>query len=105
MDFWHHILSAVEKRMGRQCLDTCFRPIVYQGREDGILRLMVPTESFKKCLFENYSAFLLETAVEIAHAPLTLSISVEAASAAADDERSDSRPLLIPKYTPSTASW
>jgi chromosomal replication initiator protein len=99
MDFWPHILSAVEKRMGRQCLDTWFRPIVYQGRENGILRLTVPTESFKKCLFENYSAFLLEAAGEIAHSPLTLNISVEASPATADDARPDSGQLLIPKYT------
>ena len=62
MDFWHNVLSNVEKHMNRQCFDTWFRPIMFQGREDGILHLMVPTESFKKCLLENYSDLLLNAA-------------------------------------------
>ena len=69
MDFWHHVLSAVEKHMNRQCFDTWFRPIAYQGRENGILRLTVPTESFKKCLLENYSGLLLDAAGEIRSIP------------------------------------
>ncbi len=106
MDFWHHVLSVVEKRMSRQCFDTWFRPIVYQGWGNGILRLMVPTESFKECLLENYSDLLLEAAGNVVHSSLTLSVSVEAApspelgsSIPAAADASDSLPLLIPKYT------
>jgi chromosomal replication initiator protein len=106
MDFWHHVLSTMEKQMSRQCFDTWFRPIAYQGRENGILRLLVPTESFKKCLLENYSGLLLGAAGEFVHTPMTLNISVEAvpspepaASAAAPTAAADPPPLLIPKYT------
>src|SRR5512143_2184612 len=106
MDFWHHVLSSVEKHMSRQCFDTWFRPIVYQGRESGVLRVMVPTESFKKCLLENYSSLLLDAAGEIAHSSLSLSISVEAAlspesaqPAVAAADATDSSAHLIPKYT------
>ena len=60
--------------MSRQCFDTWFQPIVYQGRENGILHLTVPTESFKKCLLENYSDLLLEAAGEILKSPIRLCI-------------------------------
>jgi chromosomal replication initiator protein len=106
MDFWHHVLSAVEKRVHRQCLDTWFRPIVYQGRENGILRLTVPTESFKKCLVENYSDLLLDAAGEIGKSAFTLNVSVEPVPSRelfspdpAASEPDDSRPTLIPRYT------
>ncbi len=92
--------------MSRQCLDTWFRPIVYQGRENGILRVMVPTESFKKCLLENYSGLLLDAVKEISHSTLDLSVSVEtvsppqpAPSATAAIDASNLPTLLIPKYT------
>ncbi len=102
MDFWNHVLSAVEKRVNRQCLDTWFRPIIYQGRDNGVLHLAVPTESFKKCLLENYADLLHEAAAQITGAPLDLIVSVQEAppqAAFPDAERADPPPLLIPKYT------
>jgi chromosomal replication initiator protein len=106
MDFWHHVLSAIEKQISRQCFDTWFRPIAYNGRENGILRLTVPTESFKKCLLDNYSGRLSDAANEVADSPLTLDIHVEASAvvdppvaAAPALNLPDSAPLLIPKYT------
>jgi chromosomal replication initiator protein len=105
MDFWRHLLSTVEKKASRQCFDTWIRPIVYQKRENGILHLQVPTESYKKCLLENYSDLLMDAAKEISHASLTLDVSVEAAPSsepsphpAAVSDSSDSTPPLIPKY-------
>jgi chromosomal replication initiator protein len=108
MDFWHNVLSAVQKHLNRQCYDTWFKPIAYQGREGGILRLAVPTEFFRSCLLENYSDLLLRVAAEITKSPLTLQISVEGgagsaavppASASLQPTLPDSRPLLVPKYT------
>lgn len=106
MDFWQHILSTVEKHVSRQCLDTWFQPILYQGCENGILQLMVPTESFKKCLIENYSGLLQNAASEIAHSPMALDVSVETSSpreqaphAEAAASRSVIPAALIPKYT------
>jgi chromosomal replication initiator protein len=105
MDFWRRVLSVLEEHMSRQCLDTWFRPIVYQGLENGILRLMVPTESFKKCLLENYSSLVLNAAGEVAHSSLVLDVSVEAipsfeaSSPVVAADVSDSIPLLMRKYT------
>jgi chromosomal replication initiator protein len=106
MDFWHHVLSAIEKQISRQCFDTWFRPIVFHGRENGILHLSVPTQSFKKCLLDNYYSRLSDAANEIFGSPLTLDILVETsavpdqpAAAATAMNMSDSPPLLIPKYT------
>jgi len=106
MNFWSDILSIIEKRTNRQCFDTWFRPIVYQGIENGVLRLVVPTESFRKCLVENYSHLLLDSAAEITRSSLLLDISVEARaetesprSTAVAVEAPISSPLLIPKYT------
>jgi chromosomal replication initiator protein len=106
MNFWHDVLSIVEKRTSRQCFDTWFRPIVYHGRENGKLRLIVPTASFKKCLMENYSRLLLDSAAEIFRSPLVLDISVESRPATElplfskpPVEEPPSSPILIPKYT------
>jgi chromosomal replication initiator protein len=104
MDFWHHVLSTLQKQLNSQCFDTWFKPLSYQGRENGVLRLTVPTEVFKSCLLENYSDLLLRTAAEIAKSSLQLQVSVEAAppdsgSSVPAPLQSDSLPLLIPKYT------
>ncbi len=104
MNFWHHVLSLVEKRVNRQCLDTWFRPIAYQGRENGILHLTVPTDSFKKCLLENYSDLLLTAAAEIGKTSFELSVSVENTPSREplspiSPDSPDSPPVLIPKYT------
>jgi len=105
MDFWRHVLSTVRKHVNPQCFETWFRPIAYHGRENGILQLTVPTESFKKCLLENYSDLLLRAAAEISGSPLNIEVLADAAphaepdSLVADTSQSDSEPLLIPRYT------
>jgi chromosomal replication initiator protein len=106
MNFWHQVLSAVEKQTSRQCFDTWFKPIVYQNCENGILRITVPTESFKKCLLENYSNLLIDAAGEISKGSITLNV-VEASTAAPAPFSSskvsadplDAPPVLNPKYT------
>lgn len=105
MDFWHQILTLVEKQLSRQSFDTWFRPITYQGFENEILRLKVPTEIFKKCLFENYSDLVLGAARIITRSDLKLDITVETPSAPVLDLSSsprthhESEPQLTPKYT------
>jgi chromosomal replication initiator protein len=104
MDLWHHVLSTIQKKLSSQCFETWFKPISFQGRENGVLRLTVPTELFKNCLIENYSDLLLHTAGEIAKSPVSLQINVDAASAepaspASLPSQPDTQPLLIPKYT------
>jgi chromosomal replication initiator protein len=106
MDFWYTILSTIENQISRQCFDTWFRPIIFQGQKNGVLSLSVPSESFKKCLLENYSALLLETAAKTAGSPIFLNISVESSgvpektpNAPAPADSAASVPILIPKYT------
>ncbi|MBN2338724.1 MAG: chromosomal replication initiator protein DnaA [Acidobacteria bacterium] len=106
MKFWNQVLSTVEKHLNPQCFDTWFRPIVYQGSDNGVLRLLVPTESFRKGLTENYSTLLLNAAGAITHAAFSLEITAESAheaqdllSAATPPQSPDSTPFLIPKYT------
>jgi chromosomal replication initiator protein len=105
MDFWDHILSTVRERVNPECFETWFKPISCHGRENGILRLTVPTGMFKKCLLENYADLILRAAAEISKSPFKIEVSVDAASyaepgaPAAGTPQSDSKPLLIPKYT------
>jgi chromosomal replication initiator protein len=106
MDFWHQVLSLVEKCTNRQCLDTWFKPIIFHGCENGVLHLTVPTESFKKCLIDNYSAVLLSASREISKSVQTLditsaSVSVPESGSPAKNaaDAVDSPPLLSPKYT------
>jgi chromosomal replication initiator protein len=106
MDFWRHLLSTVEKKISRQCYDTWIGPLVYQGRENGVLRLRVPSESYRKCLLDNYSDLLISAAREISHSSITLNVSVEAAGSSEPaspatpvHDSSVSTPSLIPKYT------
>ena len=60
MGFWNTILSLVEKQLSRQAFDTWFRPVLCRAFENGKLSLSVPSESFKKCLLENYATLILE---------------------------------------------
>jgi len=114
MNFWHDILSIIERHTNPQCFDTWFRPIVYQGTENGVLRLMVPTKSFKTCLIENYSRLLLDAVTEISGSDMVLDVSVDNDSAAdslkgtpslkeIESQRPSAEPVeepvLIPKYT------
>jgi chromosomal replication initiator protein len=105
MDFWRQILTLVEKQLSRQSFDTWFRPVVYQGFENEILRLKVPTEIFKNCLISNYSELLLSAARNVARTDLRLDIAVEPASSPASDLPAasktihESRAQLSPKYT------
>ncbi|MBN2321540.1 MAG: chromosomal replication initiator protein DnaA [Acidobacteria bacterium] len=105
MDFWHKILTYVEKQLSRQSFDTWFRPITYQGFENEILRLKVPTEIFKKCLIENYSELVLGAARKITRSDLKLDIAVDSAAtpvldlSSASKTNHESQPQLTPKYT------
>lgn len=67
MDIWNQALLVIQKHVNSQCFDTWFHPIDCHGIENGVLRLTVPTETFKKCLLENYSSLLLKTVGELAH--------------------------------------
>jgi chromosomal replication initiator protein len=104
MGFWDTILSLVEKQLGRQAFDTWFRPVLCRAFENGKLSLSVPSESFKKCLLENYATLILEAAENATSSKVTLEISVENPSKEAfvpvdADTAMESGPRLAPKYT------
>jgi len=105
MTFWHHILTHIEKHLSRQSFDTWFRPITCQAFENGILRLKVPTKSFKKCLHENYADLIVDTARNITRSDLKLDIVVDAIPSPVSDspiipqKDTESKPLLSQKYT------
>jgi chromosomal replication initiator protein len=106
MDFWHQVLSIVEKNANRQIFDTWFRPVVFQCYETGILHVTVPTESFKKSLTDNYASLLLSAAREVSKSAQSLDIAVSSAAIPEPPpfpknagDASDAPPLLIPKYT------
>jgi chromosomal replication initiator protein len=105
MDFWRQILTHVEKQLSRQSFDTWFRPITFQGFENEILHLRVPTEIFKKCLIENYSELVLGAVRKSSGAEASLDVTVESAASPAMDSSAaaktsrQTRPPLTPKYT------
>jgi len=80
MDFWDQALLTIREHISSQCFDTWFRPVICLGIKNGALHLVVPTESFRKCLLENYSQILLDVISGIAHiskSSLKLNITVE----------------------------
>jgi chromosomal replication initiator protein len=107
MDFWHQVLSTIQKQLNPNIFETWFKPISYQGRENGVLRLTVPNDVFKRYLQENYSDLLLHTASEILKMPVTLQIMAEnsagvepiPSSSSSSTLQAESPNLLIPKYT------
>jgi chromosomal replication initiator protein len=104
MDLWNTILSHVEKQLGRQAFDTWFRPVLCRAFENGTLKLVVPSESFKKCLLENYAELVLEAAGNATASKVVIDVSVDAPSKHAPapvtvDTDPESGPQLAPKYT------
>ena len=92
MTLWNQVLLAIKKHVGIQCFDTWFRPVVCRGIKNGVLHLAVPTESFKKCLLENYSSLLLNAVgntVQVPHDSLKIDISVEPDDLSAPTEPSE----------------
>ena len=104
MDLWKHILFHVENRLSRQSFDTWFRPVSCQAYEDKMLRLKVPTESFKSCLLENYADLILEAARKTTNSDIALEIAVESPESKKTfsthpEVIPESQHSLIPKYT------
>ena len=65
MDFWNQVLFAVQKHVSKQCFDTWFRPVTCYEIKNGTFLLIVPTESFKKCLSEKYFPLISSVICEI----------------------------------------
>jgi chromosomal replication initiator protein len=101
---WNHILSHVEKHLSRQSFDTWFRPVSFHSLENEVLKLKVPTESFKKCLLENYAGLILEAARKATNSNITLDVETESSKPDTDasahtEPAPESHVRLTPKYT------
>jgi chromosomal replication initiator protein len=106
MEVWAQVLSTVGKRVNPQCFETWFRPIVFSHRDTDAVHLMVPTESFRRCLLENYSDLLCDAVKDATHSPLELKIAVHSAASgevpggnAPDPDQHCNSFQLNPKYT------
>ena len=77
MDVWAEVLSKVERRVNRQCFDTWFRPIVFDGCDESAVHLTVPNENFKRLLLDNYSTVLRESISEAGRGKLQVKVAIE----------------------------
>jgi hypothetical protein len=94
-DFWDRVLAHVQNSVGRQCFETWFRPILFVRCDGNRVHLTVPSEVFKHCLLENYSAVLDEAIGQVAGAPLSFDLSVPTSlQSPGSEERPDSDPVL-----------
>jgi len=95
-DFWDRVLAQVQNKLGQQCFETWFRPILFAGCDANGLHLSVPNEGFKQCLLENYSAVLDEAIGKAADAPLTFEVSVPASSQSPGVNARSGSDLVLP---------
>jgi chromosomal replication initiator protein len=79
-EIWDHVLEVVRRRVGQQCLDTWFRPIVFEGHDESVVHLTVPSDSFRAWLLENYADLLREAVREAAKSPLEIDVAVQRSS-------------------------
>jgi hypothetical protein len=75
--FWDRVLARVQNNVGLQCFETWFQPISFVGCDGNRVLLTVPSEVFKQCLLENYSAVLDEAIGQVDGALLSFEISVQ----------------------------
>jgi hypothetical protein len=87
---WERMLAVVSKKVGRHCLDTWFRPIVFAGCDDKICTLIVPNDVFRQGLLDNYVDLLQEALVDAAGRSLQLLVSVK------PEDASTAAPSLLP---------
>ena len=59
------MLLSVQVHVSKQCFDTWFRPVICLGLNNNTLCLVVPTESFKNCLCENYSHLIFDAIFDV----------------------------------------
>src|SRR5512143_4190145 len=104
MDVWVQVLAAVAKRVNQQVYDTWFRSIVFDGRDQTILRIRVPNENYRKWMLEHYAHILDEAVKEAFGRRLQVVVSAESHSAPASPSNmvpeTNPTPIqLNPKYT------
>src|SRR3990172_5910311 len=84
------MLAVVSKKVGRHCLDTWFRPIIFAGCDGDTCVLIAPNESFRQRLLDNYGNILQAALVEVAGLRLQIKLSVK------PEDSSTAAPSLLP---------
>jgi len=79
---WERMLAVVAKNVGRHCMDTWFRPIVFAGCDGDTCVLIAPNESFRQRLLDNYLDILQAALFDVAGRRLQLNVSVKPQDAA-----------------------
>jgi hypothetical protein len=65
-DLWAGILARIAQIVSPRCFDTWFRAVQFAGCEGSTLCLNVPNENFRRYLWDNFSAPLLQAITEVA---------------------------------------
>src|SRR6266536_1734467 len=76
-DLWTRVLQAVQEKVPAHSFDTWFPPIVFAGSRDDAFDLIVPNETFRRGLLENFSDILDDILSRIVAASCRLNISVQ----------------------------
>jgi hypothetical protein len=95
-DLWDRVLAHVQNKVERQCFETWFRPILFVGCDGNRVHLTVPSEVFKQCLLENYSAILDEAIRQAAGALLSFEVSVQTSPQSQSSNAQSDSDLALP---------
>jgi hypothetical protein len=75
---WNRVLHTIQQKVSVNCFDTWFRPIDCAGSGNNALDLVVPTESFKRALLEDFAPVINNSIAEVIPAACQFSVSVQA---------------------------
>lgn len=96
-DFWERVLAHVQNNIGAHSFETWFRPILFAGRDENGLHLMVPNESIKRSLLQHYSAALRDAINHTAGVTLAFEVSAELPQDDSDPPSESQMPLPVVK--------
>jgi chromosomal replication initiation ATPase DnaA len=73
---WSAVLAKVAGQVGQHSFETWFRPLACAGGDATSLRLLAPTEHFRRCLLDSFGDLMQQAAAEIRGAPCQLVITI-----------------------------
>ena len=78
---WARVLQTVAQTVNVATFETWFRPVVFAGWDQTSCKLVVPNQSFRQCLLDNYSDLLKLVMEQLVSAPVQLHVSAVEAEA------------------------
>jgi hypothetical protein len=75
---WDGMQAKLSDQVGKQCFDTWFRPVACAGGDGTTLRLLVPNDTFRRCLSDSYGDLLRQAATDVRGSPCQLVITTAA---------------------------